>query len=172
MKLLYYFLSLILSTILMLLVTSLYTCFEKHGVLFFSAFFIAFLCSFIGLGVWYIKYKNGFENFLIILTFIMFNTLFVYFGPVTLDRSLSSFIYFYSVEENSIPRDIFNKEYFEPYVQRRFEDGEKIGYLKCSEQFCYPTLKSKLTYWVFYPFGRLTGTLSNYDEFKQMMKNH
>ncbi len=167
-KLLQYCLCLIVSTVFMLLVTYIYTLNKDHGVLFFSAFFIAIVSSVAGWGLWYIKNKNLFENFLVVFTYILFNILFIYFGPVTMDRSLSSFIYFYSVERGEIPVEIFNDEYFRPYVKRRFEDGEKIGYLNCQDRVCKPKLKTRITYYVLYPLGRITNTLTAYDEFKVM----
>lgn len=49
-KLLQYCLCLIVSTFFMLLVTYIYTLNKDHGVLFFSAFFIAIVSSIAGWG--------------------------------------------------------------------------------------------------------------------------
>ena len=165
-KVLRFFGCLFISLVSMLVLTCIYKSIFSEGVFFFNAFVLAVLGAVIGLGVWIIANKNFFENFLIFLVFSMFNTLFIYFGPVTLDRSLSSFIYFYSVQNGSVSRNIFKSEYFEPYVQRRFSDGDKIGYLKCDETCCYPTFKTKLTYRILYPLGKLSNTLNDYKEFK------
>ena len=165
-----YILGLLLCIGIILPAAYLYTSFSG-GVLFFSAFIIAFLCSFAGLVFWIKKQKEPFETFLVFLTYFLFSASFLYFGPVTLDRSLSAFIYFYAVENGSISSDIYknNDQYFEPYVKRRFTDAEKIGFLKCSSGVCFPSLKAKFLYYSLYPFGKLTKTLVNYDEFKIMM---
>ena len=83
--------SLILSILIMLPVTYVYASYKK-GVLFFSAFLIAFLCSLVGFLIWHRFYKEKFEGFLAFCTIFLISTIFIYFGPVTLDRSLSSFI--------------------------------------------------------------------------------
>lgn len=154
----------------MLAITYIYTKITD-GVLFFSAFIIAFISSCAAFLLWLKKNKNPFENFLVLLTFILFNTLFVYFGPVTIDRSLSSFIYFYAVENKTISASkIYNEEYFKPYIQRRFDDGVKIGFLKCDNSgLCTPKLKTKITYYSLCPIAKITGTLGEYKEFKKMM---
>ena len=101
----------------------------------------------------------------------MISTIFIYFGPVTLDRSLSSFIYFYSVENGQITRNIYDENYFSTYIQRRFEDGEKIGFLECDEHYCRPTLRTKFVYYVLYPCGIASKTLNEYYKFDKMMDN-
>lgn len=169
-KLLQYFLCLIITTAIMLSVIFIYTKFT-NGVLFFSAFLIAILSSIIGVLLWVLNNKNFFENFLVLMTFSMFNILFVYFGPVTLDRSLSSFIYIYSAENGKITKNIYDENYFNKYILRRFEDGEKIGYLKCDNNYCYPTIKTKITYFILFPLGKISGTLKNYDEFSAVIDN-
>ena len=86
-----------------------------------------------------------------------------------MDRSLSSFIYFYSIENKKITTDIFKPEYIEPYVQRRFLDGEKLGFLKCSDNICKPTLKTKITYYLLLPVAKITRTDKEYKKFKNFM---
>ena len=166
-KLLQFMFCLIIATVSMLIYTYIYKSTQPEGVFFFNAFIIALLGGITGTIIWTIKNKDLFENFLIFLVFSMFNTLFIYFGPVTLDRSLSSFIYFDSVQYGSVSKDIFDDTYFEPYVQRRFTDGAKIGYLKCDDVNCYPTLKTKITYTILYPLGKLTNTTQDYENFKK-----
>lgn len=164
-----YILGLIVSILTMFPITYIYTTY-KQGVLFFSAFIIAFCCSFIGFFIWRKYYKEKFENFLVFCTYFLISSIFIYFGPVTLDRSLSAFIYFYSVENTEINTDIFEKKYFDKYIQRRFDDGEKIGFLKCEKNICKPTLKTKLVYYSLYPCGKLSKTLTEYDKFKAMLE--
>jgi len=170
MKKFYTFLFLIIfSTILTLPLIYFYKSFS-NGVLFFSAFSIAFLSSFVAFFIWRKFYKEFFESFLVFCTLFTSSIIFVYFIPVSLDRSLSSFIYFYSVENEKITKQIHNQEYFENYIQRRFEDGEKIGFLKCDKNNCYPTFKTKLAYYILYPLGRFSNTTKEYENFKNMVE--
>ena len=168
-KILFYILGLFLSVAILLAITFLFS-YINQGVLFFSAFMIAIISGILGSLVYTIREKDGFTNFLVIFSYVLFNLFFIYIGPVTLDRSLSSFVYFYSVENGSISRDIYRDEYFHPYIQRRFDDGVKIGYLKCENNICKPTFKTKFTYTVLYPIGRMSNVLRNYDEFSDFMK--
>lgn len=160
---------LILSLILMLPITYIYQL-KNDNVLFFSGFTIAITASILGFCVWIKYFKEPFETVLVLLIYILFNTIFIYFGPVTLDRSLSSFIYFYSVENKEISSEIFNEEYFKPYIKRRFKDGEIFGFLKCENDICHPTLKTKITYYTLYPLGKITGTLKEYKNFERIIK--
>ena len=107
---------------------------------------------------------------MVFCTYFLISSIFIYFGPVTLDRSLSAFIYFYSVENKEINTDIFDAEYFDKYIQRRFDDGEKIGFLKCYNSICKPTIKTKIVYYTLYPCGKLSKTLTEYDKFKSMLE--
>ena len=163
-----YFISFLFVLCLMLFCTYLYVYFEK-GVLFFDAFVIAFLCSLVGFFIYRKFYKEGFEGFLVFCTYFFLSSMFVYLGPVTLDRSLSSFIFMYSVEKGEITTDIFDKDYFYTYIQRRFEDGEKIGFITCKDNICKPTIKSKLLFNTLYPIGKVSKKLDNYDEYREML---
>ena len=162
--------ALVVSILIMLPVTYIYASYKK-GVLFFSAFLIAFLCSLVGFLIWHKFYKEKFEGFLSFCTIFLISAIFIYFGPVTLDRSLSSFIYFYSVENGQITRNIYDEDYFSAYIQRRFEDGKKIGFLDCDENYCRPTFKTKLVYYILYPCGIASKTLNEYYKFDKMMDN-
>ena len=144
---------------------------QNAGVLFFSAFGIAAFSGGLSSIIYLIIDRDKFTYFTVILSYILFNILFIYLGPVSLDRSLSSFIYFYSVENGKISRDIFNEEYFRPYIQRRFDDGVKIGYLKCDDENCYPTVKTKLTYKFLLPISNFSGVIYNYRDFEKHFKN-
>ena len=150
--------------------TSFYKTFSE-GVLFFSAFGIAFIAALLSFFIWRIFYKENFESFLIFSTLFFISVIFIYFAPVTLDRSLSSFIYFYSVENKEIPRDIYEEKYFSEYIDRRFTDGEKIGFLSCDKKNCKPTLKTKIVYYLLYPCGKISNTTTEYNKFKSMLKN-
>ena len=159
---------LIITNLTMLLFIYFYTKLMRN-VLFFDAIFIAFICSLV-IGIIWVHYNKNklFENFLVIFSAALFNIIFIYLGPITLDRSLSSFIYFYAVEKGEINADVvFDEAYFKPYIKRRFTDGEKIGFLSCSDDnICKPTQKTKIIYRVLYPLGKVSHTLENYKNFK------
>ena len=144
---------------------------QNNGVLFFSAFNIAIISGILSSTIYLAIYRDKFTYFTILLSYILFNALFIYLGPVSLDRSLSSFIYFYSVENGKIRQDIFDEKYFRPYIQRRFDDGVKIGYLKCDNEICYPTAKTKMTYKLLHPLSKFSGVIHNYNDFKNHFNN-
>lgn len=145
--------------------------FVKPGdSVFFKVYTIAFMGTLAALIIWVLRYKDLFENFLVAISCICFYSLFLFLGPATIERSLSFFIYFYAAENKSIQQDIFNgnEEYFQKFVSRRFEDGNKLGFLKCDDtNICTPTIKAKILHKVFYPFGKITKTLYYYDDFKK-----
>lgn len=144
--------------------------FVKAGEsVFFKVYGIAFTGTLAALILWILRYRNLFENFLVTISCMCFYSLFLFLGPATIERSLSFFIYFYAAENKTIQQDIFNgnEEYFQQFVSRRFEDGTKLGFLKCDETgTCSPTVKAVVLYKVFYPFGKITKTLYFYDNFK------
>ncbi|MBR6127839.1 hypothetical protein IKQ21_09160 [bacterium] len=163
-----YFAGIIVSLFLMLVITHFFVL-KDCGVLFFNAFFIAAVSGFLGSLIYLFVDRDKFVYFVVLVSYVLFNALFVYLGPVSMDRSLSSFIYFYSVEKGQTTQNVFSEEYFRPYILRRFEDGVKIGYLRCDGGVCYPTAKTKYTYKFLYPLGKFTGVMKNYDEFKLYM---
>ena len=169
-KILLYVLGLFFSMFITLIITLLFNSINT-GVLFFSAFVIAIISGILSSVIYTLKDRDIFTDILVIFSYVLFNLFFIYIGPVTLDRSLSSFIYFYSVENGSIDMDIYREDYFRPYIQRRFEDGEKIGYLKCENGICKPTLKTKITYGILYPIGKISNVLQNYDNFSEFVDN-
>ena len=167
-KPLHFCLLLLFSIFLMFPVTYIYKTFFG-GVLFFSAFAIAFFSAFLAFLVWLKFYKEKFEGFLVFMALFFVSVIFIYFAPVTLDRSLSSFIYFYAVENGEIKKDIYDEKYFSKYIERRFTDGDKIGFLNCSDEICKPTIKTKIVYYLLYPCGKFSNTMDEYEKFKQMM---
>ncbi len=169
-KLISFLICFIISIVLMLSAVLLYRIFY-NGVLYFDAIFIGILAAFVSFLLWTHFNKEKFEALLVFMSLALFNILILYFGPVTLDRSLSSFVYFYSVENGSIPEHIYNDEYFIPYIDRRIIEGEKMGFLSCNNEVCNPTFKAKFLYYLLNPIGRVTKTLNNYDEFKLMLNS-
>ena len=158
-----------LSLIALLIITYIFTIFDK-GVLFFSAFFIAIISGLIGGIAFSYKEKDFFTNIIVTVSFILFGILFIYLGPISQTRSLSYFIYFYSVENGKISKKIYNDNYFRPYVQRRFTEGEYLGFLKCDKEKCTPTTKAKLAYYTLFPLYKISHGIPYYNEFKNSVK--
>lgn len=167
-KFITYFAGIMVSLFILLTVTHIFVK-QDSGVFFFSAFYIAIISGFLGSLIYLITDRDRFTYFVTLVSYVSFNALFIYLGPVSLDRSLSSFIYFYSVERGEISRNIFGEEYFKPYIERRFQDGIKIGYLKCDDKICRPTQKTKLTYKFLYPISKFSNVINNYNDFKKYM---
>ena len=169
-KVLFYFLSLVVGVILSFLLVLLFNIFAKDVILFFNAIKISCLASVFGFSIWKIFNKgNFFEDFVVYLSELFICLFMVYIGPTTVDRSLSSFMIFYSVENKKLPNAIKNEKYINDYFERRYKDGINIGYFKCDKDFCYPTKKAQIIYYAFYPIGKVTKTLENYYDFKKMM---
>lgn len=141
---------------------------KQGDVVYFKVYPIAILGTIIASIGWIIKYKDLFENFIVSFAYLCFFCFFLFIGPATLERSLSVFIYFYSVQNGSIKQNYYDETFFQNFVTRRYDDGQKIGFLKCnSDGLCKPTLKTKILYRIFYPYGKLTKCLYYYDEFKK-----
>ena len=172
MRFIFYITGIFISLALMVIFTN-YEVRINQNVLFFELFGISLISAIFGFIIFRAKYKDNFERFLVLFSYILINILFTYYIAVIIDRSLSAFMYFYSVENKSISTDIYDESYFKEYINRRYEEGKKIGYLICDydKKECKPTIKTRLTYMVMYPIGKLTGTLGHYDDFKILMRN-
>lgn len=168
-KLFYYILSLFFSLIFLFLITYIFNVLDRNSVLYFNSIKFAILASVLGFLLWLKKFPNNIFEQITVYVSQLFICLFVaYIGPMTLDRSLSSFMIFYSVQNGSISKDIKDEIYFDDFIKRRYNDAIKIGYFNCDEKICFPTYKAKLTYYLFYPTGILTHSLGNYYNFKAM----
>ena len=164
-KILFYLLSVLLAIFATYLAVSVIS-HTINKVLFFSAFLIAVTVSAILASIWQIKHKNLFESLLcfISLSLICINA--ISLSPLYVDRSLSVFVYLYSVENKTIPKDIFNEQYYKKYANRRIQEAEKMYFLKCDENACAPTIKSKIAYFILVPVAKITNSFANYKEFK------
>lgn len=165
----YFVLSLFIGIIVMLFTANIFA--AKAGeVMYFKVYIIALISAVMASGIWILRNKDWFENFVVSFAYLCFFCFLLFIGPATLERSLSVFIYFYAVQNGSIKQDIYNDAYFRQFAQRRFDDSQTIGFLQCDEdRICTPTIKAKILYKVFYPYGRLTKCLYYYDEFKKML---
>ena len=152
---------------LTLLIISLYFLFKySTGLVLLYTPYLILLVSFLGVCIYSVWYHDFFEKFLIYITYVSALFLFVILIPIVIERSLSSFIYFYSVEEGSFDQTFISCNYMDKFTHKRFEDGVKGGFLKENNQVYYPTTKAKIFYHVLYPLGFITGTLGNYEAFK------
>ena len=133
---------------------------------------IAIICSVLAVCVWTIKYKDNFEKFLVFISILFFNMLLIYIGPLTVNRSLSTFIYFYSVENGSVKKDLYKEAYYKDFVARRYTDGQIFGFLSCDEAVCKPNIRTKMFYYVLSPIGKITASDKHYKEFKAFMDSN
>lgn len=166
-----YFYSLLASIAFLFFIIFLFNKLKGSEILYFNSIKFAFVSSIIGFLLWIKCNKDIFENFTVFLSQLFICIFVAYIGPTTIDRSLSSFMFFYSVENGYISKNIKDEKYIDNYLKRRYSDAEKIGYFKCDAQNCYPTLRTKITYFLFYPMGKISSTLDNYYEFKTMANN-
>ncbi len=153
---------------LMLFVGILFVLFTKGAglVLLYMPILSVFIAG-IGAGIWYLKYKTGFETFLVFISYTCCLFSFVIFGPMVVERSLSSFIFFEAVENGIVDSNTIPDDYMHAFIQKRFDDGVTGGFLIQKSAHEYePTLRSKLFYGIVYPLGVLTNTTRNYQVFK------
>lgn len=122
----------------------------------------AFFCA----AVWYKHYKNAFETLLVFITYACAVFSFVILAPLATERSLSTFIIFYTVENNAYPAVEPSETYMRSFYQKRLTDLQNGGFIRKTENQYTPTLKAKIFYTLLYPLGRQTGALDNYEKFK------
>lgn len=157
----------LLSIALVLLVCFLQAKVYDTDYLFNYTFLISFVVAFVCVALWNIRYKDIFENILLFSFLLCFNMLLIYIAPLTVNRSLSTFIYFYSVENKQISKKIYEDGYYNDFVIRRFEDGENFGFLECDKNLCKPNIKTKIFYYILMPLGKITLSDKHYKEFKR-----
>ena len=142
---------------------------ETGLVLLYLPFGIGFI-SLLGPFFWFYRYRNGFESFLVYVTLFASLFTFLIMAPFVVERSLSCFIYFQAVEEGSVSPEGISHDFITPYIQKRFDDGAKGGFLTKQGNTYLPTNRAKLFYAIYYPLGLLTNTLNNYHHFKENYK--
>ena len=170
-KLIWYGLGFCVASVFCLLAIRFLATYIHETSIFFKALLLALICAGAGTLLYRRKYKDIFETILVFISYAASLALIIYMGPVTLDRSLSSFIFIYAAQEGSIPADIYDETYFRPFAERRFKDGEKMNFLnRDNNGFCTPTWKSKLTYRVLYPLAHFTQTDDSYQQFRSFVK--
>lgn len=172
-KLFWYIVGICATGCISLLAVRFFATVTHETSLFFKALFLAGICAGAGTLLWRVKYKDPFESLLVLVSYAATIALLIYMGPVTLDRSLSSFIFIYAAQEKRIPADIYDEAYFRSFVERRFKDGEKMNFLTCHNNgFCTPTWKAHATNLFLYPLTNLTHTNGSYAQFKHFVKTH
>lgn len=127
-------------------------------------------CALISLGIWWKRYKNVFESFLVYVTSVCVLFSFLLLVPIVVERSLSCFVYFYAVEQGGISVSQIPPEFSNQFIQKRFDDGVVGHFLEKQGERYLPTSRSRLFYTIYHPLGKLTNTLSNYQRFKQTVQ--
>ena len=134
-------------------------------VLFYTPYAI-FIGALIAIIIWYQWQKDIFETLLVFFCYITAGFSFVFLAPYAVDRSLSTFIFFYAVEHDGYPQNSLSDKYMEQFYQRRLEDGTNGGFLIKEDNLYKPTLRAKIYYNLMYPIGIATNSLKNYQIFK------
>lgn len=157
---------------LTVLIAALYIFFTNGSgfVLLYTPLFI--LCSAaIGSFIWHKKYADIFETLLVYISYTSIGFAFIFLAPIAIDRSLSTFIFFYAVEHEYYPANAISQQYKDAFFQKRLEDGINGKFLTYENNTYKPTYRAKLYYSIFYPLGIATNTLSNYKIFAAEINN-
>ena len=144
---------------------------HSSGLLLLWIPFLVLISSLIGGGIWFFHYKDKFETILVWLTYLFFGFSFIIMAPIAIDRSLSTFIFFYTVEHQEFSKDKISKEYIDDFINKRFEDALRGGFLIQENEKYKPNYRAKIYYYIFYPLGMVTNTLGNYKKFEARIEN-
>ena len=148
-----------------------YITFQNNtGLLMFKMLGWLFIISTFPFIFWCKKYKNVFESFLVSMTCFSVVFSFIMFAPCVVERSLSTFIFFYAAETGKITKESISSQYISTFISKRFNDGVESSFLTYENEIYHPTFKTKLFYWIYYPLGKITNTLTNYNTFKNQLK--
>lgn len=170
-----FILSLIISVAITIVLINIIANFNLTHILFSFTFLLSLISSLLALLIYkcIMKSDNFYEHILITTNMILFNMLFIYIGPLTVNRSLSTFVYFYAVENKKVPQNIYNESFFKDFAARRIKDGHNFGFLECkNDEYCYPNLKTKVFYNILYPIGKITQSETKYIEFKNSLEQN
>lgn len=144
----------------------------NSGLLLLYTPFIVIVSSSIVVVFWFYFYKNIFETFIIWLMYIFLGFSYLIMAPLAIDRSLSTFIFFYTVQNGSIQEDKISQKYIDDFIKKRFDDAVKGNFLKKEGEIYTPQFRAKLYYYIMYPLGNITNTLDNYKYFEKDIKNN
>ncbi len=156
-----------------ILIALLY-CYFTNGsgfILLYTPLFII-STSIIGSIIYYLKHKTAFETFLVYISYIGIGFAFIFLAPFAVDRSLSTFIFFYAVEHQSYPQNKISTTYMEDFFEKRLKDGVNGGFLIKEDNIYKPTARAKLYYNLLYPLGYSTNMLNNYNTFKKELNKN
>ena len=151
------------------LLLSLLYLFFRYGaglLLFYMPLFI-FASAFIGVLVWFYKFYDKFEAFLVYVSYVCFGFSFVFLVPFAVERSLSTFILFYAAQHDGIPQIELSQNYKNIFFKKRFDDALKGNFLVQEGDVYKPTFRTKLYYGLLYPLGKVTDMLGNYELFEK-----
>ena len=159
---------------LLFMIVFLYMAFSVGSglVLLYVPYAIAII-ALLGMIYWFYRYRDWFETILVYITLCASLLSFLIMAPIVVERSLSCFVYFSAVEDGFTSPEGISDDFIKSFVQKRFDDGVKGGFLRYQAGTYVPTFRAKLFYTLYYPLGILTHTLDNYKNFKaSYAKNH
>ena len=156
-----------------LLIVSVYICsLYSSGLLLLYIPYLVVFSSLSGVAYYAYWYKDVFEICIIWLLYIFGGFSFIVMAPIAIDRSLSTFIFFYTVQNGSIKENEISQKYIDDFVKKRFDDAVKGDFLKKEGETYTPKFRAKLYYYIMYPLGNMTNTLENYKYFEKDIKNN
>lgn len=156
--------------IILIALVYVFSCYGS-GLLLLWIPLLVLISSLVGGGIWFFCYKDLFETMLVWLIYLFFGFAFIIMAPIAIDRSLSTFIFFYAVEHQEFSKDKISEKYIEDFINKRFEDGVKGGFLIKENEKYKPDYRAKIYYYIFYPLGIVTNTLGGYKKFEAGIKN-
>ncbi len=157
------------GVIYLALVIALMFIFYKYGSGFLLLYMPVFIfgSSLVGVLIWWNKFRDIFDSILIYITYVCFGFAFVFLVPFAVERSLSTFILFYAVQNNYFPELKISQEYKDAFFEKRVDDAIKGNFLSKDEDGYKPTMRTKVYYNILYPLGKATNMLGNYEKFEQ-----
>ena len=167
-KFLKFILLIIISVFLTFLMCLIHSKYYDDSILFNFTILIPVIVSILSVFIWALKYKDLFERFLVFTSILLCSLLIMYVGPFTINRSISTFIYFYTVENGQINKNDFNQAYLKKFINRRYKDSVDFGFLDCEDNICKPNIKTRIFYYILRPIGKITASDSYYKQFKEM----
>ena len=159
-----------------ILAISAYTRLSSDPIIFFASLAIAlFLSVLSAVLLLQLGRKNrlfdGFTAVLSSLVYFFGLVVFITFGPVFIDRSISYHLAFYAAEKERIEIEAIREEFSSEIFEKRIHDAITTGFLLPNDDGTYsPSSKAKLMTAVLLPLGRMTNSSGTYENMKEELE--
>jgi len=144
--------------------------YTPKNVIFYTPYAI-FSGALISVAIWYIFQKDLFETVLVYCCYVTAGFAFIFLAPYAVDRSLSTFIFFYAVEHEGFPADKVSAQYMQDFYERRLSDSLTGNFLEQDGSTYRPKARARIYYHIMYPIGKMTNSLKNYQAFVKEVGN-